>query len=306
MVMFRGPIAFPITPFDERGEVDYAAVRTNAQMLAASGIASIVAPSGTGELFSLSPLEAQEITRVTVDAVAGKKPVIAAVGMGPRVAVELSVAAEANGADAILILPPYYQSPDPDGLLQYYLAVARATKLPIVPYARDAASFTPQLVERMALEASNFVAFKDGRGDIRTFMRIREHVSERLGADRLIWLGGVGDDLLAPYVAAGAQGFTSSMACFWPEIAVELWEARYDRERSLALHARAIRPFYELRARRRGYEVSVMKAAVEAVGYPAGPPRAPLVAVSAVERREIEELVKSLNVPTMETRGVPA
>ena len=80
MVMFKGPIAFPITPFDARGDVDYAAVRTNAQMLARSGIASIVAPSGTGELFSLSPHEVQEITRVTVEAVAGKKPVVAAVG----------------------------------------------------------------------------------------------------------------------------------------------------------------------------------------------------------------------------------
>ena len=56
-------------------------------------------------------------------------------------------------------------------------------------------------------------------------------------------------------------------------------------------------------ARRRGYEVSVMKAAVEAAGYPAGAPRAPLVAVNAQERREIEELVMSLKVPTFESRG---
>ncbi len=303
MVMFEGPIAFPITPFAASGDVDYEALRTNAQMLANSGVASIVAPSGTGELFSLSPQEAREITSATVKAAGGKKPVIAAVGMGPRIAVELAVAAEEAGADAILILPPYYQNPDPEGLLAYYLAVARATKLPIVPYARDAAMFTPELVERLAREAKNFVAFKDGRGDIRTFMRIREHVIERLGEKRLMWLGGVGDDLLAPYVAAGAQGFTSSMACFWPEIAVDLWEARNDTPRFLELHTRAIRPFYELRARRRGYEVSVMKAAMEAAGYPAGPPRAPIVPVTIEERREIEMLVSRLKVPTLASRG---
>ena len=138
-------------------------------------------------------------------------------------------------------------------------------------------------------------------------MRIREWVNERLGADRLIWLSGVGDDLLAPYVAAGAQGFTSSMACFWPEIAAELWvAATSDLARLAALHERTIRPFYEMRARKRGYEVSVMKAAMEALGYPAGPPRPPIPAVSAAERTEIAALVRTLNIPTMSSRGALA
>lgn len=307
MLGLRGAIAFPITPFDANGDVDLAGVRSNASMLASTGIASIVAPSGTGELFSLTPDEIAAITRATVEAIGGRKPVIAAVGMGPRVGEGLVRAAEDAGADAVLVLPPYYQNPDPAGLLAYYLAIARATKLPIIPYARDAAQFTPELVERLAIEAPNFIAFKDGRGDVRMFMRIREHVNERLGADRLIWLAGVGDDLLAPYVAAGTQGFTSSMACFWPEIAAELWKAATtDLPRLGELQRRIIRPFYELRARKRGYEVSVMKAAMEALGFPAGPPRPPIPAVSASEREEIVALVKALNIPTMSSRGALA
>jgi 5-dehydro-4-deoxyglucarate dehydratase len=272
-------------------------------MLANSGVASIVAPSGTGELFSLTPSECTAITQVTVEAVGRRKPVIAAVGFGPRIAANLAAAAQECGANAILVLPPYYQNPDPSGLLAYYLAVAQATSLPIITYARDAAHFTPELVERLAIEAPNFAAFKDGRGDLRLFMRIREHVIERLGADRLIWLAGVGDDLLAPYLAAGAEGFTSSMTCFWPEIAVDLWDARDDHARLKQIHERAIRPFYELRARRRGYEVSVMKAAMNALGYPAGPPRAPLTPVTPEEQNEIAALCAQLEIPSFASRG---
>lgn len=303
MVGLCGAIAFPITPFDRNGDVDLAGVRVNAEMLASSGVCSIVAPSGTGELFSLTQAEIATIVTATVQAVAGRKPVIASVGMGPRVGAELAAAAEASGADAVLVLPPYYQQPDPDGLLAYYLAIARATSLPIIPYARDSAQFSPELVVRLAREAPNFVAFKDGRGDVRTFMRIREHAIGQLGAERLLWLAGTGDDLLAPYVAAGAQGFTSSIACFWPEVACRLWEcAVSDTDAYAELYARAVQPFYAMRARRRGYEVAVMKAAMDALGYAAGPPRAPLVEVTPAERGEIAALVAALEIPSLSAR----
>jgi 5-dehydro-4-deoxyglucarate dehydratase len=306
-MMFSGAIAFPITPFAADGSVDLGGVRSNVEMMATSGVASIVAPSGTGELFSLTPEECAAIARATVEAVGGRKPVIAAVGHGVHIAAELARQAQADGADALLVLPPYYQNPDEEGLFQYYLQIARASSLPFAVYARDAAVFTPGLVERLAVAAPNLAAFKDGRGDVRLFTRIREHVIEKLGAGRLAWLGGAGDDLLAPYVAAGAEGFTSSMACFWPEIAAELWETvRSDTARFRSLHERAIRPFYELRARRRGYEVSVMKAATEILGYAAGPPRAPITAVTASEYREIEDLLRRLEVPTLASRGALA
>ncbi|HET9392490.1 MAG TPA: dihydrodipicolinate synthase family protein [Candidatus Rubrimentiphilum sp.] len=305
--MFNGAIAFPVTPFQSDGSVDIAGVRSNLEMIASSGVASIVAPSGTGELFSLTEAECSAITKASVEAANKRKPVIASVGFGPRAASELARSAEANGADGILVLPPYYQNPDADGLFNYYMQIARSTPLPFAVYARDAAYFTPDLVERLAKDAPTFAAFKDGRGDIRTFMRIREYVIDRLGPGRLAWLGGVGDDLLAPYAAAGAEGFTSSMACFWPEIAAELWSTvKNDRARFQEIHRTAIRPFYELRARKRGYEVSVMKAATEILGYAAGPPRPPITAVSRSEYEEIRDLLKKLNVPTMKSRGALA
>src|SRR5205823_5389489 len=118
--------------------------------LPGTGLAAIVSPSGTGELFGMSPDECVAVTRATVEAVGGRLPVIASVGFGPRVAADMASEAEAAGADGILVLPPYYGSPDNDGLVAYYRAVGEATALGMMPYARDSALFTPQLVEQLA------------------------------------------------------------------------------------------------------------------------------------------------------------
>jgi 5-dehydro-4-deoxyglucarate dehydratase len=132
-----------------------------------------------------------------------------------------------------------------------------------------------------------------------------------MGAERLLWLAGVGDDLVAAYFAAGAQGFTSSLACFWPEASAELYRlaSSGDFEGLRRYHERAVRPFYELRQRGRGFEVSVMKAAMELLGHSAGPVRPPLGALSTRDRADLQAILERLEVPTAAARArtpVPA
>ena len=86
----RGVLAFPITPYAADGCVDLDAVRANARWLPDAGINAVVAPSGTGELFGLSPEECLDVVRATVEAIGGRIPVIASVGFGPRVAAATS------------------------------------------------------------------------------------------------------------------------------------------------------------------------------------------------------------------------
>ncbi|MDQ3541559.1 MAG: dihydrodipicolinate synthase family protein [Chloroflexota bacterium] len=300
----RGALAFPVTPFSGDGSIDLDSVRRNAAFLADSGISAIVAPSGTGEIFALTPDEASAVVAATVE-VAGDKPVIAAAGFGPRIGAELARSAEAAGAAAIMIVPPYYGKPDPDALITYYADIAASTSLGIIPYARDAALFSPQMVEQLVDTVPNVVAFKDGRGDVRLFQQIREYVSERIGADRLVWLAGAGDDLVGPYFAAGAEGFTSSLACFWPEAAADLYRlaAAGDYARLSEYHHRVVRPIYALRQRRPGFEVSVMKAAMDILGYKAGPARSPLANLSESDHAELAELLTTLKVPTAAQRA---
>ena len=300
----RGALAFPITPFAADGSVDLEAVRENAAMVAAGPVSAIVAPSGTGEFFALTPEEASAIVAATVE-VANGKPVIAAAGVGPRLGAQLAREAEAAGASAVMIVPPYYGKPDPHALIAYYADIAAGTSLPVIPYARDAALFTPKMAERLVNEIEQVIAFKDGRGDVRLFQQIREHVIERCGADRLVWLAGTGDDLVAPYFAAGAEGYTSSLACFWPEASGELYDlaASGDFAALADFHRRIVRPIYTLRQRKPGYEVSVMKAAVEILGYKAGPVRSPLANVTADDRAELAALLTSLDVPSRSDRA---
>jgi len=302
--LLRGVLAFPITPYDERGELDLDGIRENAAWLAMTRMNALVAPSGTGELFSLTPDECAVVVEATVEAVDGRTPVVAGVGFGPRVGRDLARRAERAGASAILVLPPYYAHPDPDALLRYVAEIADATALGILVYARDGQAFSAEQVERLARDIPHFIGFKDGRGDVRLFQRLREHVVERLGRDRLVWLAGVGDDLVAPYFAVGAEGFTSSLACFWPEASVELFRLASEGDHaSLAdYHRRVVRPFYELRQRRRGYEVAVMKAAMTLLGHPSGPVRAPLADLASSERAELAAILDRLDVPTAARR----
>jgi 5-dehydro-4-deoxyglucarate dehydratase len=300
----RGVLAFPITPYDGDGALDEAGVRANAGWLAASGIHALVAPSGTGELFGLSPAECSAVVATTVDAAAGRIPVIAGVGFGPRVGADLARQAERDGASGILILPPYYAHPDPDALLRYIAAIAAATSLGVLVYARDSTVLGPDQLERLARDVPNLIGFKDGRGDVRLFQRLREHIVDRFGAERFVWLAGAGDDLVAPYFAVGAEGFTSSLACFWPEASLELYRLARDGDQPglLEFHRRVVRPFYDLRQRRRGYEVSVMKAAMDLLGHPAGPVRPPLADLSADERSELRAILTRLEVPSAADR----
>lgn len=299
-----GVLAFPVTPYTADGRVDRDAARANASWLPDYGVSALVTPSGTGELFGLSPDECIEMVRVTVEAARGRVPVIAGVGYGPRVAADLARRAEEVGADGILVMPPYYAQPDPDGLIEYYREIASATRLGMMPYARAPVSFTPELMTRLISEIPNLVAFKDGRGDLRQFQRIRERAIADHGPDRLAWLAGIGDDMVGPYFGVGVDGFTSSLACFWPEAAMRLYElASSGRFDALAeYHRHAVAPIYEFRQRRGGFEVSVTKAAMDLLGHTAGPVRAPLANLTSDDRAELGALLQRLEVPTAADR----
>jgi 5-dehydro-4-deoxyglucarate dehydratase len=255
-------------------------------------------------MYALTPQECADVTRATVEAVGRRIPVMAGVGFNAAIGAELARQADRNGAQGILVLPPYYAVPDPDGLADYYRAIAEATPLGVAIYARDGATFTPDALERVAREIPNFVAFKDGRGDVRAFQRLRGHISAALGTDRLVWLAGVGDDLVAPYFAAGAQGFTSSIACFWPEASVKLFELAKSRDmlELHTFHGRVIHPIYELRQLRRGFEVSIMKACMELLGHKAGRVRPPLANVPNDVLMKLRQLLDELHVPNAASR----
>lgn len=282
-----GVIAFPITPFKDDLSLDLPGLHQNLNKLLEYPISAIVAAGGTGELYSLTPAEYLRVIELTALAVEDRVPVIAGIGFGQRLAIEMVQAAEKAGADGILVFPPYYSQADEDGLFEYYRSIGAATRLGMIIYSRDWARFSPAMVERLT-SIQNFVAWKDGQGDIRHLQTIRYHVGERL-----VWIGGAGDDLVGAYYSTGIRAFSSSIATVAPALSLRLHElaAADDSEALAELLETCVIPLFALRARRRGYEVSAMKALMDMVGLNGGPVRPPLVNVTPEEMDELRTIL---------------
>jgi 5-dehydro-4-deoxyglucarate dehydratase len=285
----RGVIAFPVTPFNADLSLDAAGLRKNLRALMKHPMSAVVAAGGTGELYSLTPVEQLEVVKTVVEEVSGKAPVIAGVGFNSEIAIALAKQSERAGANAILALPPYYPNADETGLLEYYAAIGSATRLPLFVYSRDWVNPTPEWVERLAAKVPTLVAWKDGQGDIRRYQQIINRLS-----DRLYWIGGAGDDCVPAYYSIGIRTYTSSIATVAPKLSVELHEvASAGNSAKLAdLMAEYVIPLYAMRARRRGYEVTVMKEMMNIAGLAAGPVRPPLPRMRPEEITELKGMLK--------------
>jgi len=279
-----GVIAFPITPFREDLTLDLPGLHQNLTKLIEHPISAIVAAGGTGEMYSLTPAEYARVVELTVHAIEGRVPVIAGVGFGQRLGIEMAQAAEKAGADGVLAFPPYYPQADDNGLFEYYRGIGAATKLGMLIYSRDWATFTPAMVERLAAAIPSLIAWKDGQGDIRRLQAIMNRVGARLD-----WIGGAGDDMVAAYYSTGIRTFTSSIATVAPRLSLKLHElgVNGDFDALAELLDRCVIPLYAIRSRRKGYEVSTMKALMDMVGMAGGPVRPPLVNVTPEEEDEL-------------------
>jgi 5-dehydro-4-deoxyglucarate dehydratase len=286
---FRGVFGFPVTPCRQDLSLDLDGLAHNVDRMSRHPFCALVAAGGTGELYSLNVAEIVDVVRVTVEAAAGRMPVVAGVGFNAVLGVEIARGVEKAGADCLLVLPPYYSNPPEDGLLDYYEAIGRATDLPLIIYSRDWAVFSPQQVARLAERVPSLAAWKDGQGDVRKYQRIMSYVG-----DRLAWLGGIGDDCVPAYFAIGVQAYTSSISNIAPRLSLQLAEAGLTKDfgRLDELMRRYVHPLYAIRDRMRGYEVAVMKQAMEILGIPAGPVRPPLTNCRAQDVEDIRKLLE--------------
>jgi 5-dehydro-4-deoxyglucarate dehydratase len=283
-----GVIAFPVTPFQSDLSLDIAGLRRNLEALVRHPISAVVAAGGTGEVYSLTHAEHLQVIETTVESVGGRVPVIAGVGFGVRIATEAAKAAAKAGADGILALPPYYPQADDEGMLDYYRAIGQATPLGMLIYSRDWANFSPAMVERLSA-IPTLIGWKDGQGDIRRLQTIINRVGNRLH-----WIGGAGDDAVPGYYAIGIRTFTSSIATVAPRLSLKLHElaASGRGDELMRLMHECVVPLYAIRGRRKGYEVSAMKAMMDMVGLSGGPVRPPLVDVRTEEKEELRVILE--------------
>lgn len=286
----HGVFGFPVTPFHPDLSLNLSALRKNVDEMCRYPFCALVAAGGTGEMYSLSIDEIEQVISATVAAVNGRMPVVAGTGFNAALGAEIARRAERAGAACVLALPPYYILAPEQGLFAYYEAIGGATALPLMVYSRDWAVFTPEMVARLADRVPTLAAWKEGQGDIRRYARIMQY-----NGDRLAWFGGLGDDCVPGYFAIGVQAFTSSISNIAPQLSLALADSGLKRQWDRLTHLveRYVYPLYALRERSHGYEVAIMKEAMELLGVPAGPVRPPLI---GARPEDLQELRKILDV----------
>ena len=284
-----GVFGFPVTPFRKDLSLNLDGLARNVDEMAAFPFCALVAAGGTGEMYSMSPEEIEQVVATSVKASKGRMPVVAGTGFNTALGVDIAKRSAKAGASCILALPPYYVSAPEDGLFAYYEAIGKATDLPLMVYSRDWAIFTPEMVARLADRVPTLVGWKDGQGNVRQYQRIMER-----NGDRLAWFGGLGDDCVPGYFAIGVQAYTSSISNVAPKLSLALAEygMKCEFNRLNELMKRYVNPLYALRERSKGYEVAMMKEAMEMLGMPAGPVRPPLMNTREADKKDLAELMK--------------
>jgi 5-dehydro-4-deoxyglucarate dehydratase len=288
-----GLLSFPLTDFDSEGNFDHKGYAKRLEWLAPYGATALFAAGGTGEFFSLSLDEYPSIIKTAADTCKGKVPIIAGAGGPTRFAVACAQAAQAAGAQGILLLPHYLTEATQEGLVAHAEAVCKSVKIGVIVYNRGITRYTPESLAILAERCPNLIGFKDGVGDIEAMMAIYLHMG-----DRFSYLGGLptAEVYAAAYKAMGTPVYSSAVFNFIPKTAMDFYQAVAADD--LATQHRLLKdffmPYLAIRNRGAGYAVSIVKAGATIVGHSAGPVRPPLTDLKPAEVEQLAALISKL------------
>ncbi len=213
-ITFSGTFTALVTPFGDDGAIDWDAFDRLVQGQLDAGIDGLVPCGTTGESPALDHEEQLELVKRCVKLGKGKSIVLAGTGSNStRATIAYSQAAERAGADAVMVVVPYYNKPTQEGLRQHYVAVAQSVKCPVVVYnipARTGIDLAADTLAKIAEAAPNVVAVKEATGNV---LRAQEIV--RLLGSRMTVLSG-DDALTLPMIACGARGVISVTSNLYP------------------------------------------------------------------------------------------
>ena len=215
MAIFTGAGVAIVTPMHENGDVNYEKLSEILEEQIAGGTDAIIICGTTGESSTLTHEEHLDVIRYTVEKVAKRIPVIAGTGSNcTATAIYLSQEAEKAGADALLLVTPYYNKATQNGLIAHYTAIAESVKLPIVLYnvpSRTGCNIQPQTAVYLAKNVENIVAIKEASGDISQVATLMQM------ADGCIDLYSGNDDQIVPMMSLGAKGVISVLSNVAPK-----------------------------------------------------------------------------------------
>jgi 5-dehydro-4-deoxyglucarate dehydratase len=289
-----GLLSFPVTHFTDDLQFDEPAYRKHLGWLAEYPVAGLFAAGGTGEGFSLTFDETDRVVRAAVDEVAGTVPVLAPATGSTANAIAQAKAAEAAGADGLLLMPPYLTESSQAGLVEHVSQVCQATGLGVVVYSRANAVLNDVSVAAIADRNPTLIGFKDGVGSIEQMTRTYARVG-----DRLMYVGGLptAETFALPLLQLGVSTYSSALFNFVPQWAIEFYDAviAQDRDEVYRRLNGFVLPYLDIRDRTAGYAVSIVKGGLTAIGRPAGPVRPPLTDLRESEVAELRDLIARIS-----------
>ena len=286
--IFKGAAVALVTPMNQDGTVNYDKLTELIEFQIKGGTDAIVACGTTGEASTLTHEEHINVIRHTVEKVNGRVPVIAGTGSNStETAIYLSKEAEKAGADALLLVTPYYNKATQKGLVEHFVKTAEAVKIPAILYnvpSRTGCNILPATVKEIARRASNVVAIKEASGNISQVAELASIMDENFA----IYSGN--DDQIVPLLSLGGIGVISVLSNIAPrethDIVASYLEG--DVKKSARLQLEAIDLIKSL-----FIEVNPIpvKTALNLMGMNAGPLRLPL---TEMDGANVEKLKKSL------------
>lgn len=289
--MFYGSITAMITPFRD-GEIDWKALEELIERQIENGTHGLVPCGTTGESPTLTHDEHKRIVERCVDQVKGRIPVIAGTGSNSTAeALDFTDHALKAGADAALIVTPYYNKPTQDGLYAHYKTLAESVNIPIIIYnipGRSVIDMTTQTMAKLA-ELPNIIGVKDATNDLNRVIEIKEQIG-----DDFCQLSGE-DPTIAQYLKNGGHGCISVTSNLVPDMCAKLHNLWKDgkEDEVLALHEKLI-PLHE--AMFCETSPQPVKYALSQLGICSDEVRLPLVKASAAARQQVDQVMTSLGL----------
>lgn len=288
----QGIIPAMVTPLDQNEKLDETALRRFVNYLIEGGVHGLFPMGSQGEFYAFSPDEKRLVWEIVLDEAAGRLPVYAGTGaITTRQVIELNRIAEEVGVAAVSVLTPFFIQPSEEGLYRHFVTIADATSLPVILYnnpGRTGVKIAPSLVARLA-EHPNIVGIKDSGGDLTATIDMI-----RLTHDDFIVLMGR-DSLIYAGLHHGTKGAIAASASVVPALVASIYDAftEGDVARSLAAQERLLplRLAFGL-----GPFPVVVKDAVNMLGIPVGPARAPITSLTGDARDQLRKVLEDIGV----------
>ena len=288
MSIFKGAGVAIVTPMKENGEINYDVLGELIEFQIANSTDAIIICGTTGESATLSEEEHSEAIRFAIKKTAGRVPVIAGTGSNcTETALKLSREAEADGADALLLVTPYYNKATQKGLIKHYTTIAEAVKLPIILYnvpSRTGCNILPETAVYLGKHVENIVAVKEACGNISQIAKLFQL------ADGCLDVYSGNDDQIVPIISLGGIGVISVLSNVAPKETHDMVMAYLngDTETARKLQLRSLPLCNALFSEVNPIPV---KKALNLMGMQAGPLRAPL---TEMEEEHVEALRKAM------------